>query len=168
MRLGRRWSERPSTSPSFDCSVPSSTFFGMDTLTRAERSHRMSLIRSKNTKPEVALRSMLHAQGYRFRIHRRDLAGSPDVVFPSRRKVIFVHGCFWHGHEGCKVANVPKTRTEYWQLKFAKNKARDRKNEDRLRDLGWNIMVVWECELREKSKLLKRVAAFLGPSKRAQ
>lgn len=140
----------------------------MDILTRAERSHRMSLIRSKNTKPEVALRSMLHAQGYRFRIHRRDLAGSPDVVFPSRRKVIFVHGCFWHGHEGCKVANVPKTRTEYWQLKFAKNKARDRENEDRLRNLGWNIMVVWECELREKARLLKRVAAFLGPPKRAQ
>ncbi|MES0075780.1 DNA mismatch endonuclease Vsr [Mesorhizobium sp. M0058] len=139
----------------------------MDTLTPKERSRRMSLIRSKDTKPEVQLRSMLHAEGYRFRLHRRDLPGAPDIVFPSRRKAILVHGCFWHAHEGCKTANIPKTRTDYWQLKFARNKARDMENESRLHHLGWQTLVVWECEINEKAKLLRTVVAFLG-SKNSQ
>lgn len=104
---------------SFECL--SQYFRAMDTLTPEERSRRMARIRSKGTKLERIVRSLLHADGYRFRVHRRDLPGSPDIVFPSRRKAIFVHGCFWHGLEGCRVANMPKSRTEYWRQKFARN-----------------------------------------------
>ena len=100
----------------------------MDTLSKAERSERMARIRSKNTKPELQVRRLLHGLGYRFRLHRRDLPGSPDVVFAARRKIVFVHGCFWHGHKNCKVANRPKSRRSFWSAKFKRNRERDAMN----------------------------------------
>lgn len=103
--------------------------------------------KGRNTSPEIIVRRMLHAMGYRFRLHRRDLPGSPDVVLPGRRVAIQVHGCFWHQHEGCRRATLPKTRRDYWLPKLMANKARDHDAERRLADLGWHVEVVWECEL---------------------
>lgn len=134
----------------------------MDTLTAAQRSERMARIRSKDTTPELAVRSIVHRLGYRFRLHRRDLAGCPDLVFPSLKKAIFVHGCFWHAHEGCKVANRPKTRRPFWDDKFERNKARDKRNEAALRKAGWAIQTIWECETKSPDLVAKRVTLFLG------
>lgn len=135
----------------------------VDTLTAKERSDRMSLVRSKNTKPELRVRSIVHRAGYRFRLHRRDLPGSPDLVFPSRRKVIFVHGCFWHAHPNpnCKRARVPKTRVEFWSDKFAKNRARDVRSVEQLNALGWKALTLWECELTSDEAIEMRVREFL-------
>ena len=135
----------------------------MDTLTKEERSARMGLVRSKDTKPELRVRSIVHRAGYRFRLHRRDLPGSPDLVFPSRKKVIFVHGCFWHAHPNpnCKRARIPKTRVEFWKDKFSKNRARDAKTLDELRSLGWKALTLWECELTSDAVIEKRVREFL-------
>src|SRR5258707_10618769 len=108
----------------------------MDTLTKAQRSERMARIRSKDTKPELAIRHALFGLGYRYRLHRKDLPGSPDLVFPARKKVVFVHGCFWHAHQGCSLANLPKSRTEYWRSKFERNVKRDRANTRALRTMG--------------------------------
>jgi DNA mismatch endonuclease (patch repair protein) len=139
----------------------------MDTLSPVERSERMARIRSKNTKPELAVRRLTFAMGYRYRLHSRDLPGSPDLVFRSSKKVIFIHGCFWHGHKGCKTANRPKSRTEYWDDKFARNKQRDARNQDVLKVLGWRYLVIWECELKDVKTLRKRLRAFLGSIRRA-
>ncbi len=136
----------------------------MDTLTKAERSERMSRIRSKDTKPEMVVRRALHALGYRYRLHRRNLPGAPDIVFPSRRKVIFVHGCFWHGHEGCKVANVPKSRQQYWLEKFARNKVWDHANLEALRQAGWDALVIWECETKAPERIATKAESFLSPA----
>ena len=122
----------------------------VDTLTKAERSRRMSLIRSSNTSPELALRKALHALGLRYRLHAKDLPGKPDIVFRAQKVALLVHGCFWHRHEGCKVANMPKSNTAFWQGKFDKNVARDRATKERLEQLGWRVEVVWECELHPK------------------
>lgn len=108
----------------------------------------MSNIRSKNTQPEIIVRKWLHSQGYRFRLHRKDLPGTPDVVLPRNRIAIFVHGCFWHHHEGCKYAYLPKTRQEWWVQKFCMNRERDRMACKRLSLLGWTVLVLWECEIR--------------------
>ena len=135
----------------------------MDTLTVDQRSERMARIRSKDTKPEQAVRRALFGLGYRYRLHRKDLPGQPDIVFPGRRKVVFIHGCFWHAHEGCKVANLPKSRTEFWQAKFTRNRERDEANQVALRRLGWKVLTVWECEVRNERKMLKRIQAYLGP-----
>lgn len=124
-----------------------------DTLTPEQRSERMSRIRSKDTKPELALRSALHGMGFRFRVNARQLPGKPDIVLPKHRTVIFVHGCFWHRHEGCKVASTPKTNTGFWEEKFARNVERDRSTTRKLGQLGWEIMVVWECELKSQPLL---------------
>ena len=118
--------------------------------------------KAKDTKPEVAVRRMLHAIGYRFRLHRRDLPGTPDIVFPSRRKAIQVHGCFWHQHEGCRRANVPAARPEYWGPKLARNKKRDREVQARLEALGWEVLTVWECEVADIHAVTERAVAFLG------
>ena len=134
---------------------------GMDTLTSAERSRRMARIRSRDTAPELRVRRLLNGLGYRFRLHRKDLPGSPDLVFPSRRKVIFVHGCFWHAHGRCKTANQPKTRRAYWSGKFARNKARDRSNTLKLRKLGWDVFVIWECQTRDAAQMQSRLVNFL-------
>lgn len=129
----------------------------VDTLTPAQRSERMSRIRSRDTKPEVALRRALHRLGFRFRLHGKHLAGKPDIVLTKYRTAIFVHGCFWHRHQGCKVATTPKSRTEFWIDKFARNVARDKKNLELLRNHGWNVIVVWECEINTSAKVVARV-----------
>jgi DNA mismatch endonuclease, patch repair protein len=125
----------------------------------------MAAIRSVDTKPELALRRLAHALGYRFRLYRRDLPGRPDLVFPGRRKVIFVHGCFWHQHAGgrCGAGSLPKVRRGYWKPKLARNVARDERNLVELRQAGWDALVVWECELGKASDVERKVRAFLGP-----
>ena len=115
-----------------------------------QRSRNMSAIKSKNTKPEIAVRKLLHSMGYRFRLHRKDLPGSPDIVLPKYKTVIFVHGCFWHRHENCKYASTPKTRQEFWEAKFRENINRDKLNQENLSSKGWKIIVVWECEIKDK------------------
>lgn len=124
----------------------------MDSLTREKRSWNMSRIRAKNTKPEVFVRSTLHRMGYRFRLHSEKLPGKPDIVLPKYRTVIFVHGCFWHGHQDCKDFKPPKTRTEWWLNKIKGNVEKDAENIAQLEKLGWQTIVIWECELTSKNK----------------
>lgn len=134
----------------------------MDTLTKLERSDLMRKIRATNTKPEMLVRGMAHALGFRFRLHRRDLPGTPDLAFIARRKVIFVHGCFWHHHgTRCASSRVPKSRKRYWQAKFDANKARDRRNLRRLRARGWKYLVVWECQLGDSERVRNKILSFL-------
>lgn len=133
----------------------------VDRLTPDARSRLMASIRGKDTKPEMAVRRLLHAMGYRFRLHRRDLPGTPDIVLPGRRAVIFVHGCFWHRHEGCKLAAVPATRREFWEAKITGNKARDRRAVAQLRRERWRVAVVWECQTRRFTGLDTRLRRFL-------
>lgn len=130
-------------------------------MTRAERSERMSRVRNKDTKPELALRRLVHKLGDRYRLHGKDLPGRPDLVFKARRKVIFVHGCFWHRHDGCALCRWPKSRLDFWKPKLESNQERDRENQKRLSDLGWSFMVVWECELKDPEQLASNVAEFL-------
>lgn len=114
----------------------------------AEQKRRlMARFRSKDTKPEMLVRRELHRRGYRFRLHRRDLPGKPDIVLPRHAIAIFVHGCFWHQHDGCKIARVPKTRTEFWKMKFDGNRLRDHVAAERLAALGWRVIVLWECDV---------------------
>jgi DNA mismatch endonuclease, patch repair protein len=136
----------------------------VDTLSPERRSANMRRIRSKNTKPEVALRRLIYRLGYRFRLHRKDLPGKPDLVFSSRRKVIFVHGCFWHQHPGCRDGRVPGTRTDYWEKKFYRNQERDAENLARLQQAGWSVLTVWECSLQNKKSLVRRLHRFLKPA----
>lgn len=135
----------------------------MDTLTREERSKRMSRVRGKNTTPELAVRRIVHGMGCRFRLHRRDITGTPDLAFPGRRKVIFVHGCFWHRHPDpdCKLARMPKSRQEFWRPKLEGNRTRDLRNEEALAAAGWDVMTVWECELRDAAFLKNKIRTFL-------
>lgn len=125
----------------------------VDTLTPAERSARMSRIRSSNTKPEVALRKALHRLGFRFRLHGRRLPGKPDIVLAKHRTVVFVHGCFWHRHEGCKVATTPKSNSEFWVEKFNRNVIRDTAILEQLYDTGWRVIIAWECNLGSVAKV---------------
>src|SRR3979490_759234 len=118
----------------------------MDTLNRKERSQRMSLIRNRDTKPELLVRRLIHSCGFRYRLHRADLPGKPDLVFPARRKVIFVHGCFWHQHR-C-LRRKPKSNQDYWLPKLSKNKSRDARHLRELRGAGWSCLVIWECEVK--------------------
>ncbi|NJO36914.1 MAG: DNA mismatch endonuclease Vsr [Rhizobiales bacterium] len=134
---------------------------GGDFLTPAERSERMARVRGKHTAPELIVRRLLHGMGYRYRLHRRELPGSPDIVFPSRKKSIFVHGCFWHRHAGCRLTTMPRTHADFWQAKFASNIARDRRNVKALEELGWIALVVWQCETRESYMLAGQFRAFL-------
>lgn len=132
-----------------------------DILTPPQRSQRMSLIRSKNTRLERQVRRLIHSMGFRYRLHRSDLPGKPDLVFEWRKKVIFVHGCFFHRHKGCPLARLPKSRTEYWIPKLEGNAKRDARNAAALRSLGWRIMLVWECQLRNERVLASRAQRFL-------
>ena len=127
----------------------------VDTLTKAERSERMSRVRGKDTKPELIVRRLVHGMGYRYRLHRRDLPGTPDLVLPSRKKAIFIHGCFWHRHPdpACKLARLPKSRLDFWKPKLEGNRRRDRENQARLRKLGWDVLVVWECQIGYKEHI---------------
>lgn len=137
----------------------------MDTLTPDQRSERMSRVRGRDTKPELVVRKALHARGYRYRLHDKKLPGTPDLVFPRWRKVLFVHGCFWHAHENCTLARMPKSRLEFWRPKLEGNRARDARELAKLRALGWDAMVIWECELRDLDGLVARVEAFLNHNK---
>lgn len=137
----------------------------VDVLTPAQRQLNMSRIRGKDTKPELLLRRGLHALGFRFRLHRKDLPGRPDLVFPTRRAVIFVHGCFWHSH-GCPLCKVPATHPEFWRAKISRNRHRDEAAADRLQTMGWQVLVVWECAFRGRARLpqgsvMARCACFL-------
>lgn len=141
----------------------SGSIFGapMDRLTVERRSWLMGRVRSKDTGPELAVRRLVHGMGYRYRLHDGRLPGKPDLVFSGRRKVVFVHGCFWHGHARCRYARVPKSRAEYWKEKFACNKKRDAAVRRKLRDLGWRALVVWQCELRRPERLVEKLREFL-------
>lgn len=131
----------------------------------AARSAIMRAVRSRDTGPERAVRQLLYALGYRYRLHRANLPGSPDLVFVRRRKVIFVHGCFWHGHSCKRGARLPKSNADYWRAKIARNRARDTQCIDQLCHAGWNSLIVWECELHaaERNALISRLIDFLGP-----
>jgi DNA mismatch endonuclease, patch repair protein len=131
-------------------------------MTPTERSKRMSLIRSKDTKPELLVRRLIHAMGYRYRSHDAGLPGRPDIVFKSRRKVIFVHGCFWHLHRRCPNSRPPKSKLDYWRPKLEGNVTRDKLVHGRLRRLGWQRLVVWECELQDRERLMGKIKKFLG------
>ena len=122
-----------------------------DIVSPEKRSEMMKGIRSRDTKPEKTVRSWLHREGYRFRINRKDLPGTPDIVLPRYRLAIFVHGCFWHRHENCKLAAMPKSNTEFWETKFTKNLERDKRKLKECRDAGWKIVTIWECETRNGS-----------------
>lgn len=133
----------------------------MDRLSKKHRSWNMSQIRGKDTLPEKTVRSILHGLGYRFRIHRKDLPGKPDIVLPCFHTVIFVHGCFWHRHPGCKYAYTPKSRVEFWTNKFEQNARVHQRAANELQEIGWRVMVIWECELSDLDNLKQRILALL-------
>jgi DNA mismatch endonuclease (patch repair protein) len=133
----------------------------MDRINSDQRSALMSRVKTRDTKPELIVRSLLHRLGYRFRLHRKDLPGNPDLVFPIRKKVIFIHGCFWHGHD-CPRGKRPSTNTEFWDLKLTKNKARDENALQMLNLLGWKALVIWECNVNATGELVKLLTKFLG------
>jgi len=136
----------------------------MDKLTPERRSENMRRIKSKDMKPELAVRRLAHRLGHRFRIHGKDLPGKPDLVFGPKRMVIFVHGCFWHGHElkGCLDARKPKSNTGYWNPKLERNKERDAERIVALEAAGWKVLIIWECETKDLAKVEKRLKKFLG------
>jgi len=133
-----------------------------DRVTPEVRSRIMSRIRSKDTKPEMLVRSAAHALGYRYRLHRKDLPGKPDLTFPSRRAIVFVNGCFWHRHECDSGRRTPKTNAEFWRTKFERNVERDGRNVAELKAMGWRVMTVWECDLEDPEALDRRLIEFLG------
>lgn len=134
----------------------------VDRMTAAQRSANMAKIRGSNTKPEMLVRRMLHREGYRYLLHDKRLPGKPDLVFPGRSKVVFVHGCFWHKHSCTVGQREPKTNAGFWAAKRQGNLERDSEQTKRLKELGWQVYVVWECELRESEALLVRLKSFLG------
>lgn len=137
----------------------------MDTLSKAKRSWNMSRIRSRDTTPERVVRSVLHRMGYRFRLHAKELPGHPDIVLPRHSTVVLVHGCFWHQHPRCRFAYTPKTRQSFWQCKFKENKERDARARQRLRNLGWRVVTVWECQTGDAQPLAARLRRLLTPAR---
>jgi DNA mismatch endonuclease, patch repair protein len=133
----------------------------MDHLSPKRRSWLMAQVKGRNTAPELVVRRMLHALGYRYRLHRKDLPGNPDIVFGPRKKAVFIHGCFWHGHR-CRRGKLPKSNASFWKVKIKKNKLRDRRNIRRLRAAGWGALTVWQCQLKDVPKVRKRIIDFLG------
>lgn len=135
----------------------------MDTVSPAKRSEVMSAVKGKDTGPELVVRKLVYAMGYRYRLHGRKLPGRPDLVFASRRKVIFVHGCFWHRHDdpSCKLSRLPKSRLSFWLPKMERTQCRDQENTDALRTLGWKSLVIWECQLRDTETLARVIRKFL-------
>lgn len=121
----------------------------------------MSMIKSKNTKPEKLLRSLLFSNGYRFRLHDKKIPGKPDIIFKSKKKVIFVHGCFWHRHKGCKYSTMPKSNIDFWKVKFEQNINRDLKVQKEIKASNWNFMIIWECELKKLTTLPRKIIDFL-------
>lgn len=136
-----------------------------DRITSARRSELMGRIRRADTKPELVIRRMLHGLGYRFRVQLKGVPGRPDLAFTRRRKIIQVHGCFWHFHEGCPSARIPTTRPEFWSAKFARNRERDRRLEAAAAEAGWQSLIVWECELKDIERLQAKLIDFLGPAR---
>ena len=132
-----------------------------DILTPEQRSARMRLVRSWDTKPELSVRSVLHRMGYRFRLHRKDLPGAPDIVLPGHGKIILVHGCFWHGHRGCRRAARPTSNVDFWNDRLDGNIQRDERNRRRLRQLGWKVLVLWECQIQPEARLRWILERFL-------
>jgi DNA mismatch endonuclease (patch repair protein) len=132
-----------------------------DRFDKSKRSAIMSAVHSKDTNPEIIVRKLVHAMGYRYRLHSKGLPGKPDLVFSGKRKVIFVHGCFWHRHMRCPKASTPKTRVDFWQEKFDANVARDKRTELALKKEGWSVLTVWQCELKDIQRLAKRFTDFL-------
>ncbi|RYH00686.1 DNA mismatch endonuclease Vsr [Salipiger sp. IMCC34102] len=132
-----------------------------DKITPARRSENMRRIKSTGMKPEMVVRRLVHGLGYRYRLHRKDLPSKPDLVFGSRRSVVFVHGCFWHQHD-CRDGRVPSSNRQYWESKLARNVERDRKTQQELESAGWRVLVVWECEIKDEATLADRLVAFLG------
>jgi DNA mismatch endonuclease (patch repair protein) len=136
--------------------------FMTDTLTSERRSANMRAIRSQDMKPELRVRRIAHAMGYRFRLHRRDLPGKPDLVFSSRQKAIFVHGCFWHQHAECTDGHLPQSNSGYWGPKLMKNKERDTNHIAKLKNGGWEVLIIWECETEDKLRLQSQIGDFLS------
>ncbi|HYO68757.1 MAG TPA: DNA mismatch endonuclease Vsr [Archangium sp.] len=134
----------------------------MDTISQERRSKNMSRIRSKDTSPELAVRRLVHAAGFRYRLHRKDLPGKPDLVFASRRKVIFIHGCFWHQHKECAVAHRPRSNLAYWLPKLQRNQERDQRAERELLQAGWSVLTLWECEIEEPISMGRKILKFLN------
>jgi len=124
-----------------------------DRISSAKRSEIMRAVKPRNTSPERKVRSVAHSLGLRFRVHRSDLPGSPDLLFPRRKTALFVHGCFWHRHENCPKATTPRTNAEYWNRKFRDNMERDSQNEKKLKEIGWKVLVIWECETRRRESI---------------
>ena len=133
----------------------------MDVFSRRKRSQIMSRISGKNTKPEILVRSILHRMGYRFRVHKKDLPGKPDITLPKHKKVIFVHGCFWHGHKNCPRSKRPGTNIEFWNKKIDGNIERDKKNIQSLESLGWKTLVLWTCEIKNQDVLMHKLISFM-------
>ncbi|MBR5213525.1 MAG: DNA mismatch endonuclease Vsr [Akkermansia sp.] len=133
----------------------------MDNHTLEQRRRNMSAVKSKNTKPEILVRKVLHAMGYRFRLHVKELPGKPDIVLPKYKTVIFVNGCFWHRHEGCKYASTPTTNIDFWNAKFAENVARDKKKCQEIQEKGWQVIVIWTCEINNTAALGERLKMLL-------
>lgn len=132
-----------------------------DIISKEKRSWNMSRIQGRNTKPEIIVRSLLHKAGYRFRLHKKDLPGKPDIVLFKYKTIIFVHGCFWHRHLGCKYSYTPKTRTDFWESKFKHNMSRDIENITELKGLGWKVLVIWECETIDEIALNSKLELLL-------
>ena len=140
----------------------------VDIVDKRRRSEIMSRIRSQDTAPELIVRRIAHRLGFRFRLHRKTLPGSPDLVFPKHRLAVFVNGCFWHRHEGCSNCTTPKTRPEFWERKFHGNVERDHRNCERLAQLGWRTLVIWECEIENPDRLGRTLATALGFARRSR
>ena len=133
----------------------------MDVFSKEKRSQIMSSVSGKNTKPEIAVRSLLHNMGYRFRLHRKDLPGKPDITLPKHKKVIFVHGCFWHGHADCLRSKRPTSNKKFWREKLDKNIERDKLTVNALKQLGWDVLTVWTCEVKDTNNLKIKLLSFL-------
>ena len=133
----------------------------MDILSQSQRSYCMSQVRGKNTKPEKIVRSIIRKLGFRYRLHYKKLPGKPDLVFPSRKEVIFVHGCYWHRHTCRKGKSIPATNTEFWEQKLERNKERDKENRKELYKLGWDVLTIWECQIKNHEKLINRIDNFI-------
>jgi len=133
-----------------------------DVFTKEKRSEIMSRIKGGNTKPELIVRSLLHRLGYRFRLHKKDLPGKPDIVLPRHKKVIFVHGCFWHGHKGCKRSSIPSSNTEFWATKIKKNIKRDKVKARALRRQGWKVLILWQCRIKDTDKVVDKIQKFMN------
>lgn len=133
----------------------------MDTLSKLARSERMSRVRNKNTKPELLVRRLVWGLGFRYRLHARTLPGHPDMVFPQLRRAVFMHGCFWHRHPGCRNCRLPKSRLDFWRPKLRANRFRDLRNQRALEKLGWSYLVVWECELHDRETVARKLTRFL-------